>query len=191
MTEGAPKNLFGTAQIAETDLRAFARFGLRKKTNPLTQRDLRKARAKPLHEIARFRAPAPSLGLFGSAEDVLSDLEVEQRQLVAAITEINAELTQLNAELAPWYDAARSAAEWHTADVEERGFLLGGDQAATRKALVARLDDLRQRLAPKFKAAGEARNRLRSAQVKLRSVQAEIKIITGRQKSRMKQRGAA
>lgn len=182
MTRHAQNNLFGNAQIAQTDLRAFAQNFVRKKTNPLPQGDLRKARAKPREGNARFSARANPLGLFGASDDALEELKLEARQLVAAITEMNGEATALNVELAPWYEAARDAAKWHNKDMEKHWFRLGGEQAATRRQWVETLDRLRSGLAPVFRLAGEVRNAIRSAENRLRIVRADIKIIEGKMK---------
>lgn len=181
-------DLFESAQIDGEHLRTFAQNEVRKKTNPIPQGICARRAQNRSIELRSFARERPSLGgeggLFKASEDTLAALQVEERLLVEALTDLNMELTGLNAELAPWYEVSRAAAEWHSEMVEQQGFQLGGDQAAGRRQWVKTLDAIRQSLADVFREAGETRGKVRAAENKLRSVQAEIRIVAGKQKRR-------
>ena len=176
-------DLFGSAQIAGTDLRAFAQKEVRKKTNPIPQGICASSAQNRSIELRGFARERHPLGLFGGV-DALAELEVEERMLVEALTELNMELTALNSLLAPWFEKQRATAERHAEIVEAQGFKLGGEQADWRREKVKALDELRRELSGVFSAAGEVRNTIRSNENKLRSVIAEIRIIKARKKRR-------
>jgi len=127
-----------------------------------------------------------SLGLFGEGLGRISELELEERQLTAAIMSKTAELTAYQIEQGPWWDLWRETTREHERRLEEEGFRLGGEQAAFRRAAVAELSAIRSQLAPAFVNASRVSGQITSLKNRLRSTQTEIKIVKAKAKRKSK-----
>lgn len=176
-SEHLQSDLFSAAQFADDELKRIEQKIPFNSEFPLTPRELRKGRAnRPFQNGANCAGASPR-GLFGAPEDVLPELELEQRQLTGALMEKAEELVHCQAAQAPWWDLWRETCKEGDRLVQEQGFRLGGEQAAFRRRAVAALDSLRAALKPAFVEGARLNNEVRALRNKLRGVETEIALV--------------
>lgn len=163
-------------------LRTFAQTGGAQKNKSLSHRDLRKERAKPLHELRSFARERNPNGLFAVGDDDLAELELTLRQVMEAMAEKTRELTWHQAKVAPWWDLWREFSSQHEEMVRDEGFKVGGHQAAFRVSAIRRLDAQREELKPHFSEVSQLQGEVRNLKTKARGIQAEIKIVKSKRR---------